>query len=338
MRKFSSALALALLTGCSLIPAYQRPAAPIAPQWPVSGPAVSGPAAADIGWHSFFADPALQDLIALSLANNRDLRIAALNVQEAEAQYASERANLFPMVDVTASLQRQRIPASVSGFGAPENIREYSLGAGAVSWELDLFGKIRSQAKAAEENYLSDADTQLATQITLVAQISSTYYEWLADREALQVATDAATAEAGSLKLTQMQLDHGETTAIDVAQAQVALNTAQAAAAAYTRQVSQDMDELVLVAGTPLPDDLLTRMNAVPSLDAEAALPDLPAGLPSDLLERRPDIRATEQQLLAANANVGAARAAFFPTITLTANGGVASAGLNQLFSAGQGA
>lgn len=339
MRKPLSALLLGLLTGCSLIPAYHRPAAPIASTWPASastGP--NGPAAADIGWRQFFADPALQSLITLGLQNNRDLRVAVLNVEQAQAQYASDRAGLFPMVDATGTLTRQHIPSDVAGFSSPENIQEYSLGAGSVSWELDLFGKIRSQAKAAEETYLSNADTALSTQISLVAEIASNYYAWLADRESLRVSQDTATAQAHSLELTQMELSHGTATAQDVAQAQSALYTAQAAVSAYQRQVSADMDQLVLLAGTPLPGTLLTQMNAVPGLNAEPPLPKLPAGLPSDLLTRRPDIRAAEHQLMAANANVGAARAAFFPSITLTANGGAASTKLNNLFTAGSGA
>src|ERR1700739_1931752 len=146
---------LGLLSGCSLIPAYKRPALPVSPEWPASaGPTRSGPAAADIGWRDFFRDPALQGLIALSLANNRDLRVATLNVQEAQAQYRVDRANLFPAIDATAGRSVYHTPADVMGTGAPLNYREYSLGVGAVSWELDLFGKIRSQAKAANETYL----------------------------------------------------------------------------------------------------------------------------------------------------------------------------------------
>ena len=216
------------------------------------------------------------------------------------------------------------------------NYRDYSLGAGAVSWELDLFGKIRSQAKAAHETYLSDADMALSAQIALVAEVSSEYYTWLADRESLQISEDTAAAQAHSLQLTQMAAAHGIDTAMDVAQAQTTLDTAQAMVALYTRQVAEDMDELVLLAGTPIPNELLAQMNAVAGLDASPELPDVPAGLPSDLLERRPDIRAAEHVLLSANANIGAARAAFFPSITITANGGTASSGLNHLFGPGQ--
>jgi outer membrane protein, multidrug efflux system len=336
------------LAGCSLIPAYHRPALPVAQQWPSASasPTVAGGAgelaAADIGWRDFFTDPAQQDLIALSLENNRDLRVAALNVAGAQAQYRFDRANLFPAIDATASLERSRTPGDVfggSGFGAAgeENIREYSLGAGVASWELDLFGRIRSEAREAQEAYLSDTDTQLSVQISLIAQVASEYLTWLADREALAVSQSTVKAQSDSLKLAQIQLQHGNGTALDVAQAETTLDTAEASADQFTRQVAQDMDELVLLAGTPLPATLISRMNTEASLDSEPQFPDLPAGLPADLLQRRPDIRAAEHTLLAANANVGAARAAFFPEITLTANGGVASSGLNHLFAGGQG-
>ncbi len=328
---------LGLLTGCSLIPAYQRPALPVSPEWPASaGPTGTGPAAADIGWRNFFRDPALQGLIALSLANNRDLRAATLNVQEAQAQYRIDRANLFPMLDATAARDVYRTPAGIMGTSTPLNYREYSLGVGAVSWELDLFGKIRSQAKAASETYLSDADMALSTQIALVAEVGSEYYTWLSDRESLQISQDTAEAQEHSVQLTQIAAAHGIDTAMDVAQAQTTLDTAQAMVALYTRQVAEDMDELVLLAGAPLPAGLLAQMNAVPGPDASPALPGIPAGLPSDLLERRPDIRAAEHTLLSANANIGVARAAFFPSITITANGGTASSGLNHLFGPGQ--
>ena len=333
-------LLLTLLAGCSLIPAYQRPALPVSAQYPAdAGPAGMDPAAADIGWRDFYTDPTLQRLIALSLANNRDLQIATLDVAQAEAQYRVDRASLFPAVDANAELDTYHTPQGIVGNSTSAmNYREYSLGVGAVSWELDLFGKIRSQAKAQQEAYLSDADTALSAQIALVSQVAAAYYTWLADREALQISEDTATAQEHSLQLTQMSASRGIYTAMDVAEAQTTVDTAQANVAMYTRQVAQDMNEIVLLAGTPLPVTLEQQMDAIPGLDAAPRLPDVPAGLPSDLLERRPDIRAAEHQLLAANANIGAARAAFFPSITLTASGQTASSGLSGLFGAASGA
>ncbi len=333
------------LAGCSLIPDYHRPALPVATQWP-SGPAeeAANPGqgaaapASELGWHDFFTDPVSQELIALSLANNRDLRVAALNVVQAQAQYHSDRASLFPTIDATAGLQRSRTPANVEGLGqfVPSlNVRDYSLGLSSVSWELDFFGRIRSQAKDAEETYFSNAETRLSTQISLVAQVGSEYLTWLADRDALAVSEDTVKVQGDSLRLTQMRVARGTANAQDVAQAETTLRTAEANVAQYTRQVAQDMDELVLLVGVPLPDSLVARMNAEAGLGSAPAFPALPAGLPAELLERRPDIRAAEHTLLAANANIGAARAAFFPQITLTAQYGTASNNLQHLFSPG---
>ncbi|MDB5516714.1 MAG: multidrug transporter [Tardiphaga sp.] len=333
------------LAGCSLIPDYHRPALPVATQWP-NGPAeeAANPGqgavapASELGWRDFFTDPVLQELVALSLANNRDLRVAALNVVQAQAQYQSDRASLFPTIDATAGLQRSRTPAKVEGLGqfaSSVNVREYSIGLSAVSWELDLFGRIRSQAKGAAETYLSNAETRLTTQISFVAQVGSEYLTWLADRDALAVSEDTVKVQGDSLRLTQMRTERGTANAQDVAQAETTLRTAEANVAQYSRQVAQDMDELVVLVGAPLPDSLVARMNAEAGLGSEPAFPALPAGLPADLLERRPDIRAAEHTLLAANANIGAARAAFFPQITLTAQYGTASSGLQHLFARG---
>ncbi|MDR3505027.1 MAG: efflux transporter outer membrane subunit [Acidocella sp.] len=334
--------ALIGLAGCSFIPNYHRPALPVAAQYPVADAGAKGPAAADLGWRDFFTDPALQQLIALSLQNNRDLRVSILNVQAAQAQYLSSRASLFPTLDATAGLDRTHTPAGVSfsqgSASAASDLREYSLGVGAVSWELDLFGNIRSKARAAQETYLSDVYARQSAQISLVAEVASAYLTWLADRESLTIAQNTAADQTASLKLVRMELQHGTATALDEAQAETTLDTANANVAAYTRLVAQDMDQLVLLVGTTLPPDLLGRMNAVAGLQVEPGLQSLPAGLPSDLLERRPDIMAAEHTLLAANANVGAARSAFFPQITITANGGTASSGLQHLFGAATGA
>jgi outer membrane protein, multidrug efflux system len=340
-------LLTAALAGCSLIPDYHRPALPVAAQWP-NGAGQAGnptPAAAlpasELGWRDFFTDPVAQDLIALSLASNRDLRVAVLNVAQAEAQYRSERAGLFPTIDAGAGLERSRTPANVEGFGGlvPSlNVREYSLGLSTVSWELDFFGRIRSQAKAAEETYLGNDETRLSFQIALVAQVGAEYLTWLADREALAVSEDTAKVQRDSLRLTQMKTARGTATAQDVAQAETTLRTAEANVAQYTRQVAEDMDELVLLVGAPLPEALVARMNAEAGLGSQPSFLELPAGLPADLLERRPDIRAAEHSLLAANADIGAARAAFFPQITLTGQYGTASNDLKHLFGPGSSA
>lgn len=332
--KSAPLLMLGLLSGCSLIPAYQRPAMSVSPAYPVAGGG-SGPAAAEIGWKQFFKDPALQQLITLGLANNRDLQVSLLNVEEAQAQYRLSRASLFPTINGNASFDRTHTPGNLS---VEQDFREYSLGAQAVSWELDIFGKIRSKAAAERQLYLSKASTAKAAHMALVAQIGTQYYTWQADREALQIAQNTSAADLHSLNLLQLELQNGVATAMTVAQAQSTYDTAQTSVAQYQRQVAQDMDALVLLVGTSLPPNLVAKMEAMNGLSAEPPLPHVPAGLPSALLTRRPDIQAAEHALLAANANIGAARAAFFPSISLTATGGLASPSLDGLFTGGQGA
>jgi multidrug efflux system outer membrane protein len=328
------------LTACAFIPIYQRPALPVTDAYP-GGPAraaiagaPAGSAAADLGWREFFNDPVTAQPIALSLANNRDLRVAALDIEVAQAQYGVSRAALLPAVDGTAGLERSTTPGDVTGLQGTANVRDYSLGIGVVSWELDLFGKLRSTARESYEEFLSDAETRESTQISLIASVDEEYLTWLADRDALAIAQSTVAAQQSSVQLTELEASTGTGTALDVAQAQSTLFSAQASEAQYTRQIAQDMDEIVFLAGAPLPNELLTQMAAVPGLEAVPPFPVLPAGLPSDLLERRPDIRAAEDTLLAANANIGAARAAFFPSITLIANDGTASDRLGGLFGA----
>lgn len=326
-------LMLALLSGCSFIPVYHRPAMSVSATYPVSTGG-NGPAAADIGWKQFFKDPALQQLITLGIENNRNLRVSILNVEEAQAQYRVSRASLFPTINGNASFERTHTPLNLS---ADSDFREYSLGAQAVSWELDLFGKLRSKAESEQQLYLSKAATAQAARMALVAQIGTQYYTWQADRESLQIAQSTAASDLHSLNLVKLELQNGIGTAMTVAQAQSTYDTAQTNVAQYQRQVAQDMDALILLVGTPLPPQLVAQMQQVNGLAAEPPLPLVPAGLPSELLTRRPDIQAAEHALLAANANIGAARAAFFPSISLTASGGIASPSLSSLFTGGQG-
>jgi len=329
---------LASLAGCSLIPDYKRPALPVATAYPpgfAETPAAGQEAAPDVGWRDFVADPVMGDLIAFSLVNNRDLRVAIENVEAAEATYRSDRASLFPTIDATTSGEFERIPPGGSGLSSPEHINAYALGLSAASYELDVFGKIRSQAAQAHEQFLSDAETRESTHISLVAQMAAEYLTWLADRDSIKVSADTAKAAQRSYDLQKMTTDRGEGTALNVAESEITLRTAQASEEQYARAVAQDLDEIVLLAGAPLPQDLLMRMNAANGLDAQPRFPPLPAGLPADLLQRRPDIRAAEHTLLAANANIGAARAAFFPSVTLTGSGGTTSGTIGTLFGAG---
>ncbi len=323
--------------GCSLIPNYERPDAAVADKWPAAaGPTKPSASAADIGWRDFFKDPVLQELITLSLENNRDLRTAILNVAQAQAQYRVDRSSLFPTLDAQGGIDASQTPGDTVGQTSAYNTRQYSLGLGTANWELDLFGRIRSVTEQQGEIYLSDAGTRISTEIALIAQVASSYLTWLADREALKVSQDTAKTERDSLKLTQLRVSQGSATELDAAQAETTLRTAEASVAQYQRQVAQDLNQIVLLAGAPLPKPLLARMDA--SARASTRFPALPAGLPSDVLLRRPDVLAAEHQLKGANANIGAARAAFFPELTLTASGGTASNGLKHLFGPGQAA
>lgn len=343
MRNMAMAMALAATTlaGCSLAPDYHRPALPVSASWPSGAIASTRPAkisAADIGWRDYFLDPVVQELISLSLANNRDLRVAALNVAQAQAQYRIDRASLLPTINGTAELDWSRTPGDTVGSTSAYKVRQYSLGLGAVNWELDLFGKIRNKAQQAKETFLSDEETRLSTQISLIAQVASAYFAWLADKDSLRVSEDTARVQTDSLRLTQQKVVQGSATDLDAAQAETSLRSAQASVSQYRRQLAQDMDEIVLLVGAPLPEDLTQRMNRAAGLASHSQFPPLAPGLPSDLLLRRPDIRAAEHVLIGAHANIGAARAAFFPEVTLTGNYGTASNGLKHLFGPGQAA
>jgi outer membrane protein, multidrug efflux system len=341
-----SAAFVAALAGCTLMPDYERPAAPIDAAYP-SGPAyrsanqaavpAGGVATADVGWREFFTDPLLQQLIALSLENNRDLRVAALNVEAARAQYRIQRAELLPTVAVGANETAQRTPADLSRSGSAATSRTYQVGASISSWELDLFGRIRSLNEQALQLYLAQDETRTATQLSLVSEVATAYLTLRSDQELLQLTRDTLKSQRDSYELTKQSYDNDIATALDLSQAEVSVRTAERNQAQFERQVAQDMNALVLLLGNPLPQDVRARLET-PSALNDAMMPTtLPAGLPSELLERRPDIRAAEHQLEAANANIGAARAAFFPTISLTASAGTASASLGRLFDGGQG-
>ena len=328
----SLAVASILLGGCSLIPDYQRPASPVDSLWPSeAGGAQTATAAADLDWRAFFKDPALQSLIDTALANNRDLRVAALNVQAYAAQRQIQRSALFPSVTADGGATRQRLPGSLSSSGDPSISSQYSATVGA-SWELDLFGRLRSLDEQALQQYFATEEARRATQIALVASVANAWLTLQADQELLQLTQDTLKTYQQSFALTQRSYDVGVADALALAQARSAVESAQVSLAQYSRQVAQDRNALVVLlgsgkagglpAGQPLDDDLLL---------------EVPAGLPSDLLQRRPDLRQAERQLQAANANIGAARAAFFPSVSLTANAGSLSPDLAGLFDAGSG-
>mgnify|MGYP001554107488 FL=1 len=327
--RVAAAIAAALfLGGCAnLIPPYQRPAAPVAASFPqeTTPASVAGvPVAADIEWQRFFADPRLQRLIGIALQNNRDLRIAVLDIEQARAAYQVRRADELPSVGVGAAVQRQ--PGSTGKL-----VNTYSVGLALASYELDLFGRVRSLSQAALAQYLATDEARKAAQISLISTLANTYMSQLADDELLRVTRQTLVTREDSLKLTKLKFDYGAASELDYRQAESLLESARASLAQALRQRALDEDTLVLLAGQPLPADLPAPL----ALNAQQLSTDLPAGLPSDLLERRPDIRAAEQQLISANANIGAARAAFFPRISLTGNFGTASTELSGLFKSG---
>ncbi|ANI14783.1 transporter [Pseudomonas citronellolis] len=327
MRTSPLPLLLALLLGgcVNLAPDYQRPAAPVAAQWPGAAPA--GASQADVDWREFFVDACLRDTVARALANNRDLRVAALNVEYQRAQYRIQRAELFPAVSASAEGTRQR--ALSDGTTAVSS--QYSVGLGVSSYELDLFGRLRNLKDAALEDYLALEQTRRSTQISLVAEVASAWMTLAADQQLLKLARDTHASQQKTYELVQRSHGLGGESGLSLAQARSTVESARAEAASYASQVEQDRNALELLVGERLDASLLPGDTG---LDA-ALLVTVPAGLPSSLLQRRPDVLAAEHTLKAANADIGAARAAFFPSVSLTASGGSASGELSGLFKSG---
>ena len=328
-----SLLAAALvLTGCAnLAPAYERPATPVPAAYP--GAAADGAAATDIDWRTFFADGKLRSLIALALDNNRDLRVAILNIEQARAQYRVQDAQTLPTVNATGSGTSARTPASLSSTGTAVTSHQYSANLGVSAYELDLFGRVRNLSSQALEQFLATEQARRTTQISLVAEVTSGYLTWAADLERLALARETLRSQSESYQLTQTRYELGAASALTLRQLQTSVESARVDVARYTGQVAQDRNALALLLGTQVPDALAPDALG----DALNALPDLPAGVPSDLLLRRPDLLQSEHQLKAATANIGVARAAFYPRISLTATAGSSSADLSGLFKAGSG-
>jgi outer membrane protein, multidrug efflux system len=343
----------ALCSGCTLEPHYSRPPPPLPATWNgAAAGAATTTSVSEIGWRQFFPDPTLQRLIKLALENNRDLRTAVLNVQAAQAQYRIQRADLFPTVAASAIEQIQKYPSGVvatSGAGgaagastgaaaAPVSggttIRFFEAGVGFTSYELDLFGKVRSLNHAALERYFGTEETRRSSQLSLVAEVASAYLAVLADEIILKVTRETLGSQTESYNLIKRSLDAGTTTALALRQAATTVDTAKANLAQYTRQAAQDRNALMLLLGVPIPDDIQFSSD----FEAEKMSADLPVGVPSEVLQQRPDVLAAEHQLIAANADIGAARAAFYPSISLTGNLGTASTQLSGLFKPGSSA
>lgn len=334
------ALMVALLSGCNLMPAYERPANPAGAEWP-SGPSYKADAApanaqpvSEIQWRTFFADERLRKVVELALANNRDLRVSTLNIERARAQYRIERAGMLPNLDLQAGESASRTPAELAGTSRSVTGRSYSVSLGMSAYELDFFGRVRSLSEAALQTYLGTEEARRSAQIALVAEVANAYLTLAADQERLVLAQDTLKSQQLSLDLSEKRFQAGATSGLDRYEARTTVETARSDVAAYTSQVALDQNALALVVGAQLAPELLP---AGP-LDTVASLTELPSGVPSDVLQRRPDVLEAERSLRAANANIGAARAAFFPSITLTASAGTASTSLSGLFKGGSSA
>jgi multidrug efflux system outer membrane protein len=317
---------LVVIAGCSLQPVYEQPAPPVAPSYP-SGPAYKdlpgGTAAVDIGWRDFLTDTRLQRLVEIALANNRDLRVAALNIERFQAQYRIQRASLLPQVDAGVTSAAQR---GISTQSTATHVYSADISA---SWTLDFFGRLRSLNDVALQQYFATAQAGKATSLLLVAQVADQYLAMLAADELLAVTSRTLQAAQSSYELALAQFQAGTGTELSVRQAQTVVEQARANYAAQLRSRAQAENALVLLIGGPFPADL---PPGIP-FNSQQLLADIPSDLPSDLLARRPDIVEAEANLRAAYANIGAARAAFFPTISLTGSFGRESSQLNQLFT-----
>ena len=354
-RAVAAVAVAAALSGCSMIPAYERPAAPVAPQWPQGSSAdgaalqvAAAAAAPDLPWQEFVLDERLRAVIALTLENNRDLRIAVKNIEQAQAQYRINRADLGPTVGASLSGSRS-VPNTTSTPGSVAS--NYSAALGINAWELDFFGRVRSLSQSALSRYLATEEARKAAQISMIGAVSSTWLSLQANSELLALAERTLATREQSLSLTKLRMDVGASSALDMRQAESLTAAAKAAVAQQRRMRAQDINALTLLVGQTLPENLLPPVPSVavdrPSNDATQSTPVTPigntlsrfasvhVGLPSGVLLRRPDIRAAEQQLVAANANIGAARANFFPRITLTGMFGRSSHELDDLFGSG---
>ncbi len=321
-----------LFGGCSLAPEYRRPEAPVPAAWP-EGAAyqkTEGGQPAQIPWREFFTDKRLVQVIETALENNRDLRIAALNVDRARAVYGIQRAALFPAVNATASGAKERVPADLSASGKATTQESYEVDLGIAAWEIDFFGRIRSLKDQALEQYLATEQARRSAQILLVSETAKAYLALAADRQSLTLARTTLETQKKAYHLVKRRFEVGIATELDLRRAQTQVDAARRDVALYTQYEAQTRNALNLLAGAPVAEALLpSELGAVSAPDA------LSAGIPSEALLSRPDILAAEHRLKGAYANIGAARAALFPRISLTTSIGTASSELSGLFDSG---
>ncbi len=335
---FLTGMIVVFLGGCTLAPEYSRPAAPVPAGWPAGAaydetkPAPSAPAAADLPWREFLADERLQEVVETALKNNRDLRLAALNVERARALYGVQRAELFPAVQAVGSGSIERVPADLSSTGSARTSEKYGVNLGISSWEIDFFGRIRSLKDRALEEYLATDEARRSTQILLVSAVAGAYLALAADRENLQLTESTLKTQEDAYQLIRKRCDVGLATELDLRRAQSLVDAVRGDLARFVQVTAQDENALNLLVGSPLPREVLPSVLA-----GVRPLKEISAGLSSEILLRRPDVLAAEHRLKAANANIGAARAALFPRISLTTAIGTASADLSGLFQSGSG-
>lgn len=345
--------ALLALAGCaSMAPVYERPALPVQPSLggevgdngnsnvsgATGGASVQGAQAqeqaaalAALQWQQVFTEPRLQQVIDAALANSRDLRVSLLNVEKAQAQYRIQSASLFPSVAASASQTNARSAVVAGGEAQAQTSRSGGLSVGFTSWELDLFGRVRSLKDEALENYLSLAQTGRSTRISLIAQVASNWLNVGAYGQRLELARETLASQRKTLELTQAKHQFGVASAVDVSQVQTSVESARADVASYTTALEQARHALDLAVGSHVADALLPRTTST----GDVALARLPDALSSEVLLQRPDVMAAEHALKAANADIGAARAAFFPKVSLSASAGYGSDTLGNLFDAG---
>lgn len=324
------------LGGCTLAPEYTRPASPVPADWP-KGAAYQEPKTApdvpkisELKWQEFFPDEKLRETVSMALKNNRDLRLAALNVERAQALYGIQRAEIMPAVSAVGSMSRQRVPADLSGAGKSPTVEQYGVSLGLSSWEIDFFGRIRSLRDRALEEYLATDQARRGAQILLVSAVANAYLTLAADRESLKLSASTLETQEAVYRLIRKRQEFGLASELDLRRAQSQVDVARGDVARYTQLAAQSENALNLLVGSPMPVKLLPT-------DLGSVIPpkEISPGVSSELLLYRPDVLAAEHRLKAANANIGAARAAFFPRIALTTAIGTASAELSGLFKSG---
>lgn len=322
------AVALALLTGCSFAPTYQRPASPVPEQVGV----ISASAEFKLPqWRDYFTDPAVQAVIDKALANNRDLRVAAGRVEEARALYGIQNADRLPGISANGTSSNSRTPGGLSSTGNASIAHRYDVNLGLLSYELDFWGRVKSLSAAAQASYLATEEAQRAVQLSLIAEVANAWYSARALDEQAAYTRKTVVAREENLRVASRRLEAGTTSRLDQLQVEATLDAARADAASYSRRAETARNALSLLVGetTALPATTGNGLNDLPLANP------LPEGLPSSALLNRPDVRQSEQNLIAANANIGAARAAFFPRISLVGSAGLASRELGDLFGGG---